>query len=538
MSNSKSSAKVTPLDGNSAPQVNGPRPPTGKKRSPKDKLDVYVIFRTAGSSVSHKTQTLPNAGLSHLVTPAQLPGQRVVLPREEVEASNGALEVVVFDDDEFSGDDLVGTFSGTISEVLSDAAPGPVVKRLKLRHGENDIFAGNVDVKVAVLNDGSVEFVVQKLLELRDVDAVTDLRGHVDMVPVYVALAVLIVYYVIGIVFYSLAPMALRDNSTSEDVALSCVAGNLTETVSYSYGSPTDDMLATCDQSTNDGSWTDCSGFVDAFYFVTATLTTVGYGDMGPGNIDARAFSIVFAFFSTAYVGTALGIISGFLMDRQEALEQQLKKSGKKKEDTPTMKQCKRTCKCLFTDSGKSAIRASVSLGVALVVGMIFYYIELAAGQNNSQHATFINLLYYATITSTTIGYGDEAPVTIAGRVFGTFYMLFAVVSFGVALSALADIPLARRRSKMERKVLQQFGDSLSILELQNLIRTANDDPNDDTCSKAEFVISMLLKLDKVKPDQIKSLQETFDNLDIDKSGTLSLVDVTETEESLIAQDD
>ena len=116
--------------------------------------------------------------------------------------------------------------------------------------------------------------------------------------------------------------------------------------------------------------------------------------------------------------------------------------------------------------------------------------------------------------------------------------MLFAVVSFGVALSALADIPLARRRAKMERKVLQQFGDSLSILELQNLIRTANDDPNDDTCSKAEFVISMLLKLDQVKPDQIKSLQETFDKLDVDKSGTLSLVDVTETEESLMAQDD
>ena len=540
------SAKVEPaLD-----PANGARPraPTGKKKVNKDLLDVYVLVDLLSDKARPvRTQTISDAGRNHLVTKEQALGQSLKFDSSQVGA--GDVEVKVYDDDELSGDDLVGTFRGNLLQVLEGSpehaqrtavnADGSVNFRMRLEYGDNHAFAGNVDTLLSRTAEGGIEVQFVKFLELRDVGTVTDLRGLVDMVPVYVAIGILVLYYIVGCVFFGLYPMALRNNDTSDVTENYCLGGSVTQrVVGTSSNLQTDDLLATCDQSLNDGSSSDCWGFVDAFYFTTATLTTVGYGDMGPGDPGARGFALVFALVGTAFVGVALGIISGFLMDKQEAAEEELKRKGGPKEPTPQQKKCKKDCPCLFASSTVAALKATISLTITLAVGMIFYYIELVVGQGDTGRATFINLLYFATITSTTVGYGDESPSTAPGRLIGSFYMLFAVVMFGVALSALADIPLSRRRDKMESKMVKQFGDSLSLLELQNIIRNANDDPADDSCSEAEFVISMMLKLDKVKPDQIKKLQQVFDDLDVDKSGTLSLRDVTETEDELLAQDD
>mgnify|MGYP000191304251 CR=1 FL=1 len=536
------SAKVEP---ERVAEVGGPRPPTGKKKVKKDLLDVYALLRFEEEKKPFRTETIKDAGRNHLVTAAQREGQTLTIPAEAI--GDGTVQILMYDDDELSGDDLIGTCDTNLRKIVNQegefasttvrTSDGAVNYRIKLRFGENNSFAGNVDVILSQGADKSIKIQFVKFLELREVSQVTDLRGLVDMVPVYWAIGMLVLYYIVGCIFYSQYPMALRGDGPSTESTFSCRLGNLTETVTETYGLPNDDLLATCDQSQNDGSSSDCSGFVDAFYFVTATLTTVGYGDMGPNDDGAIAFTLLFALIGTAFVGVSLGIISGYLMDRQEAMEARMKKTGKKK-PSPSEEKCKKQCKCCFTSSTQAILRALISLSLTLVIGMIFYYLEIAIGQNDPDSATFINLLYFATITSTTVGYGDESPATIAGRLIGSFYMLFSVAMFGVALSAIADIPLSRRRDKMETKVTKQFGDSLSIVELQNIIRTANDDPRDDSCSKEEFVISMLVKLDKVKPDQIKSLQDTFDSIDVDKSGTLSLSDVTETEEMLLSQDD
>jgi len=95
----------------------------------------------------------------------------------------------------------------------------------------------------------------------------------------------------------------------------------------------------------------------------------------------------------------------------------------------------------------------------------------------------------------------------LIGRLFGSLYMLFSISLFGYALSSLADIPLNRRRRKLESQVTSQYGSSLSPVELTNIVRGANPNAVDDDdigeCSKAEFVVAMLVKLNKLKPDQV-----------------------------------
>lgn len=42
----------------------------------------------------------------------------------------------------------------------------------------------------------------------------------------------------------------------------------------------------------------------------------------------------------------------------------------------------------------------------------------------------WIDSLYYVIVTLGTIGYGDLAPVTAAGRLFAVFYIIFGLVTF------------------------------------------------------------------------------------------------------------
>ena len=66
---------------------------------------------------------------------------------------------------------------------------------------------------------------------------------------------------------------------------------------------------------------------------------------------------------------------------------------------------------------------------VALVILMSatgFYAAEIGTNQNLDSYG---DALWWAIVTVTTIGYGDIFPVTVAGRLVGTFLM-FAGIGF------------------------------------------------------------------------------------------------------------
>ena len=64
-----------------------------------------------------------------------------------------------------------------------------------------------------------------------------------------------------------------------------------------------------------------------------------------------------------------------------------------------------------------------------------------------------IDALYFATITATTIGYGDEYGTSAGFRTFFIVYALFAVVVVANALGARASLLLAVRRRKQKAAV-------------------------------------------------------------------------------------
>ena len=69
---------------------------------------------------------------------------------------------------------------------------------------------------------------------------------------------------------------------------------------------------------------------------------------------------------------------------------------------------------------------------------------------------TLLNALYATVITITTVGYGDVAPQTPAGRTFAIVFTMFAIGLAGYALSSAAAIIFEEQHAKMELKRLKK----------------------------------------------------------------------------------
>ena len=82
---------------------------------------------------------------------------------------------------------------------------------------------------------------------------------------------------------------------------------------------------------------------------------------------------------------------------------------------------------------------------ILLVIGTIFY--------NQVEGWEILDSLYFSVVTLSTVGYGDFAPDTAAGKVFAIVYMLVGLGLLTAFVSMLAKQRLARHsqsRSKLE----------------------------------------------------------------------------------------
>jgi voltage-gated potassium channel len=77
---------------------------------------------------------------------------------------------------------------------------------------------------------------------------------------------------------------------------------------------------------------------------------------------------------------------------------------------------------------------------------------------------TFLDSLYATIITMTTVGYGDVAPRTVAGRTFAIFFTLFAIGLAGYALSTAAAIVFEGHQAKMALKRLENRMNKIAAL--------------------------------------------------------------------------
>lgn len=79
---------------------------------------------------------------------------------------------------------------------------------------------------------------------------------------------------------------------------------------------------------------------------------------------------------------------------------------------------------------------------VVLLSGAIFYH--------NVESLSWVNAIYFCTITLATVGYGDIVPHTDTGKIFTIFYVLIGI---GI-IATFANLLLKNSRSRQE---IRQF---------------------------------------------------------------------------------
>jgi voltage-gated potassium channel len=73
--------------------------------------------------------------------------------------------------------------------------------------------------------------------------------------------------------------------------------------------------------------------------------------------------------------------------------------------------------------------------GTVVVFAAIFYWLE---SDVNPSIASFLDAVWWAFATTTTVGYGDVVPITTAGKLIGIALMLIGVAIFGIYTALFA----------------------------------------------------------------------------------------------------
>jgi voltage-gated potassium channel len=107
--------------------------------------------------------------------------------------------------------------------------------------------------------------------------------------------------------------------------------------------------------------------------------------------------------------------------------------------------------------------RATTPRGAAVVIAGVSTVITLAAGvlMTVVDHEGFPSIgsgLWWAIQTTTTVGYGDHVPTTVAGRLVAALVMLLGIGFLTVITAAITSTFVAQsRREVADAATLEQF---------------------------------------------------------------------------------
>ena len=129
------------------------------------------------------------------------------------------------------------------------------------------------------------------------------------------------------------------------------------------------------------------------------------------------------------------------------------------------------------------------------------------------------------------MGYGQLVPASAPGQLFATGFMLAAISCEVYLFSRVAMLPLHAYRRKMEERILGQYGDVLHEEQLWELasgdqMRSLGLSQSDDFVTREEFCLMMLVRLERISPEDLSQCQEAFNRLDVSKNGQLDWRDV------------
>jgi len=159
-----------------------------------------------------------------------------------------------------------------------------------------------------------------------------------------------------------------------------------------------------------------------------------------------------------------------------------------------------------------SLLRHLFALVFFLTIGAVWYW--------KVEGGTPLDSFYWATITSSAVGYG-VLPMSDATRTFNCFYMLLAVLSFAFCLGKIVQLISA---VEVEKRIALFASQPLSA----GLIKEINDHNgvSDGAIDHYEFMMYMLTNMGKISHAEVEEVEALFRKYDVDGNGMIDVDDL------------
>jgi len=246
------------------------------------------------------------------------------------------------------------------------------------------------------------------------------------------------------------------------------------------------------------------------WYFLTATVTTVGYGDKAPSSQLSKLVTIFLLITGIYFV---FNVINSFVCSAMERTHRVIASS---KTDSGNVKHIVEEM-----DSMHRRHRKLYALYLFYILLLIFGWASIFwIWQPAQQRYTFIDMLYFCVATATTVGYGDVilAGENDKGRVI--IFVFMSVVLFSAAVGTFVSIEVERAAADAKLEALSRPLDFAKLHEF---------DKDGKGIDLLHFLGAML---PQTHPSisferDILPLAQRFKELDADGNGILETGDIS-----------
>jgi len=209
---------------------------------------------------------------------------------------------------------------------------------------------------------------------------------------------------------------------------------------------------------------------LNCVYFVTISISTVGYGDVTPTHNGSKVFTVF-------YILTGLVCIFCFFNDAIDAVIDKMEKEAVQRldNDSTDLKE---------PHGAKFAISILCILAVLFVGTMFVKY---------NEGWTFVDSFYWSFITSSTVGFGDLPLQYDSTKIFAIFYSLIAVATVA---GAIGNFTATKLEIAAEKKKLELLNKRLNLDTITDLDKDGNG------VSEVEFLSYMLAQTCNVDHDK------------------------------------
>jgi hypothetical protein len=290
--------------------------------------------------------------------------------------------------------------------------------------------------------------------------------------------------------------------------------------------------------------------WIDTTYFVFITILTIGYGDVFPTTDAGKSYVIVFILVGACLGSVILGYVAEWVLATQERVLEAVARrrarmmsadvskirdrlrdptrrsvgAAERGESAKTASDARRETanddvsrETSSPDADASADATNLPVMKALFT-VLFFTTVGALSMMAIESLSFTDAFYWAVVTVTTVGYGDVAPRTDAGKLFVCFFATFAVGTVGWAISTIAEVYIKASLTNDANEKLERCRVTPEYL--------AEVGGKKGYVTRLDFFKATLVSLGKATNEDLATIDARFGELDVNDDGKLSIEDL------------